>query len=80
MSRPLLIALAVAVTGVVAMLLVNHGPASKPQSQSGASDTATKAAAESAGATVTPTESKLALEPDPPGPKPVQPANPVTAN
>ncbi len=38
----------------------------------------TGAAARAAGATVTPTAPKPALDPTAPGPKPVQPANPAT--
>jgi hypothetical protein len=75
-GRPIAIAVAIAVTGVLILLIANHGPWNKPQVQSGGSST-TAEAAQSAGATVTATEPKLALEPDPPGPKPAQPANPV---
>ena len=78
--RPVLVALAVAVFGLLAMLIVVR-PWSRPDPQSPAqvvnSSGTTAAAAEAAGATVTPTEPKLAIEPTPPGPKPIQPAQPA---
>jgi hypothetical protein len=76
---PLLFALAVAVFGLLSMLIVDHGPWNRPHVQTAESHYATtSAAARAAGATVTPTMPKPALEPIAPGPKPVQPANPVT--
>ena len=75
----LAIAGAVAILGVLAYLIVEFGPWSRPHVQSGGG-AKTKAAAESVGAKVTPTEPKLAIEPIPPGPKPAQPANPIVAN
>jgi hypothetical protein len=76
---PLLVALTVAVFGILAMLIVDHGPWNRPQVQT--TDTVsygnTGAAAQAAGATVTPTEPKRALEPTAPGPKPAQPAIPA---
>jgi hypothetical protein len=74
--RPIVIAVATAIAGVLMLLIVNHGPWSKPAPQGGGGPT-TAEAAQSAGAKVTPTEPKLAVEPQAPGPKPVQPANPV---
>jgi hypothetical protein len=74
-SRPIAIAVAVAITGVLILLIANHGPWNKPRVEIGGSST-TAEAAQSAGATVRPTEPKPALEPDAPGPKPAQPANP----
>jgi hypothetical protein len=74
--RPIAIAVATAIAGVLILLIVNHGPWNKPQVESPGAST-TLEAAQSAGATVTPTPPKLALEPDAPGPKPAQPANPV---
>jgi hypothetical protein len=74
--RPIGIAVAIAIAGILILLIANHGPWNKPHVQIGGSST-TAEAAQSAGATVTATEPKLALEPDPPGPKPAQPANPV---
>jgi hypothetical protein len=75
-GRPIAIAVAIAIAGVLILLIANHGPWSKPDVQSGGSAT-TAEAAQSAGATVTATEPKRLLEPDAPGPKPAQPANPV---
>jgi hypothetical protein len=77
---PLMVALAVAVFGVLAMLLVDHGPWNRPDVQSAevANYKTTGAAARAAGATVTSTAPKPELEPAAPGPKPAQPANPAT--
>jgi len=74
--RPVWIALAIAIFGVLAMLIVDHGPWSRAHVQAAqlASHQTTGEAARSAGAAVEPT----APEPKPPGPKPVQPANPDT--
>jgi hypothetical protein len=78
--HPVMFALAVAFFGVLAMLIVDHGPWSRPSVQ--AADVAnyrtTGAAARAAGAQVAPTEPKPELEPVAPGPKPAQPANPKT--
>ncbi len=75
---PVLVAVAVAVLGVMAMLVVDHGPWSRPRDQSAEVDyTTTGAAARAVGAIVTPTAPKAELEPDAPGPKPAQPANPT---
>ena len=77
---PIMAALAVAVFGVLAMLVVDHGPWSRPHVQGAEVDyTTTGAAARAAGATVTPTAPKPELEPQAPGPKPAQPANPTPA-
>ena len=76
---PLAIVMVVAVFGVLGMLLVDHGPWNKPHLQTAeVSYPTTKAAAKAVGATVTPTEPKPAIEPVAPGPKPAQPANPVS--
>jgi hypothetical protein len=76
---PFLFALAVAAFGLLSMLIVDHGPWNRPHFQTAEAHYATtRAAARAAGATVTPTMPKPELEPIPPGPKPVQPANPVT--
>jgi hypothetical protein len=79
-GTPLLIAALVAILGVLGMLVVDHGPWSKPKVQPAASAnySTTGEAARAAGAKVMPTEPKRPIEPDPPGPKPVQPANPST--
>jgi hypothetical protein len=77
---PVLVAAAVAVLGVLAMLVVDHGPWSRPHVQSTEVDyTTTGAAARAAGASVTPTAPMPELEPAAPGPKPAQPANPAPA-
>jgi hypothetical protein len=75
---PLAVAMAVAVFGIVAMLLVDHGPWNKPHLRTALVNYGTTtAAAQAAGARVTPTAPKPAIEPVPPGPKPAQPANDV---
>jgi hypothetical protein len=78
--RPVAISLAVAVFGVSAILVVDHGPWSKPKVQTAevVNYTTTGDAARAAGATVLPTEPKPQLEPVPPGPKRVHPVNPAT--
>jgi hypothetical protein len=79
LRSPLVAAIAVAALGVLGMLLVDHGPWNKPHLQTaGVHYPSTKAAANAVGATVTPTAQKPAIEPDVPGPKPAQPANPVS--
>lgn len=77
---PLVIAIAIAVFGVLAMLLVDHGPWSRPHVQTAevANYRTTGEAARAVGATVTPTAPKAELEPEAPGPRPAQPANPAT--
>ena len=76
--KPLTVASAVAIFGVLAMLLVDHGPWARPHAQ--AAEVAyfhtTGEAARAAGAKVVPTEPKSELEPDPLGPKRVAPPNP----
>ncbi len=80
LRSPVVVAMAVALFGVLSMLIVDHGPWSRPQVRTAevANYRTTGEAARAAGATVTTTAPKPALEPVPPGPKPVQPANPVT--
>jgi hypothetical protein len=77
---PAMVALAVAILSVLAMLVVDHGPWGGPAIQT--ADVAvyrtTGDAARAAGAKVMPTAPKPQLEPVPPGPKPAQPANPMT--
>jgi len=72
-------ALAVAIFGVLAMLIVDHGPWARPKVQTAevANHKTTGAAARAAGATVTPTPAKPEIEPAAPGPKPAQPAEVV---
>ena len=76
--RPVSVALAVAIFGILAMLVVDHGPWSRPQVQNPqvANYQTTGEAAHAVGATVSPTAPKPPLEPDPLGPKRAAPANP----
>jgi hypothetical protein len=78
--QPATVAAGVAIVGVLAMLLVDHGPWNRPQVQPAqvANYQTTGDAAHAVGAQVTPTEHKADIEPTPPGPKPAQPADPVT--
>ncbi|WJR76518.1 hypothetical protein [Bradyrhizobium sp. NP1] len=80
LTHPALIALAVAMLGLLAMLLVDHGPWSRPhvQTVAVANYRTTGEAARAVGAAVTPTEPKSPVEPVAPGPKPVEPASPET--
>jgi hypothetical protein len=81
-GRPLAIAAAVAALSVAAFLIVEFDPWNRqaPDRE------ATKAAAQSVGAKVIPTQPKLAVEPapagpnSPAGPEPVQPASPGAGN
>jgi hypothetical protein len=77
--RPVVVAMAVAIFGVLGMVIVDHGPWTRPQIQTAevASHRTTGEAARAVGATVTPTESATVtgLEPATPGPKPAEPAN-----
>jgi hypothetical protein len=79
-GSPVVVATAVAIFGVLAMLIVDHGPWSRPTVQTAeiANYHTTGAAARAVGAMVTPTAPKAELEPDAPGPKPAQPASPAT--
>jgi hypothetical protein len=79
-GTPLLVALAVALFGVLGMLSVDHGPWNKPKVKTAevANHTTTGEAARAAGASVTPTEPKPLLGPASPGPNPVHPVNPPT--
>lgn len=79
-GSPVAVAMIVAVVGVLAMLLVDHGPWSRPQVQTAAiaNYKTTGDAARAVGATVTPTPPKSELEPTAPGPKPAHPVNPAT--
>jgi len=75
--RPVVIAIAVSILGVLAMLIVDHGPSTRPQIQTAevASHMTTGEAASAVGATVTPTEPTPGVEPARPGPKPAEPAS-----
>jgi hypothetical protein len=79
-GKPLLVAIAIAVLGVLGMLIVDHGSWNKPKAQTAAMAhySTTGEAARAVGANVVPTEPKSQLEPDAPGPKPVHPASPET--
>ena len=76
---PLMVALAVAIFGVLAMLIVDHGPWArlKVQPVEVAHYKTTGAAAREAGATVTPAVPKPEIDPEAPGSKPAQPGNVV---
>jgi hypothetical protein len=78
--RPVWVALAVAIFGLVAMLLVDHGPWARLQAQSAhvAYFHTTGEAARAVGASVVPTARKPALEPEPMVPKQAEPPNPET--
>jgi hypothetical protein len=69
--HPVVAALAVAMFGVLAMLIVDHGPWNRPNVRTAevANHRTTGEAARAAGAVVAPTEPGTALEPEPPGPK-----------
>jgi hypothetical protein len=77
---PTFVVLAVAIFGILAILIVDHGPWNRPQVQTAevANYKTTGEAARAVGASVTPTAPKPELEPAAPGPKPAQPANPTT--
>jgi hypothetical protein len=79
-GTPLVVAIVVAVLGILGMLIVDHGPWNKPKIHTAAvaNYSTTGEAARAAGATVMSTEPNAQLEPDAPGPKPVHPANPAT--
>lgn len=80
LGSPVVVAAVVAAVGLLAMLVVDHGPWSRPQMQTAelANYKTTGEAARAVGATVTPTPPKSELEPVAPGPKRAQPANPAT--
>jgi hypothetical protein len=75
---PIIIAMAVAMLGLIGLLLVNHGPWTKPtvQNETMIQHGTTAGSAAAVGAAVTPTEQKPEIEPAVPGPKPVAPAIP----
>jgi hypothetical protein len=75
---PMIASIAVAVFGVLAMLVVDHGPWNKPHLSTAMVNYGnTSAAAKAVGAAVTPTEPKSPLEPEAPGPKRAQPVDDV---
>jgi hypothetical protein len=75
--QPLWVALVIAICGILAMLIVDHGPWSRPHVQTAeiANHRTTGEAARAAGAAVAPTEPKR-LEPELPTPKQAEPASP----
>jgi hypothetical protein len=79
-GTPLVVAIVIAVLGILGMLMVDHGPWNEPKVHTAevANYSTTGDAARAAGATVMPTEPKPRLEPDAPGPKPVHPISPAT--
>jgi hypothetical protein len=77
--RPVYVALAVAIFGILAMLLVDHGPWTRPHLQTAEVATyhTTGEAARAAGAVVAPTRpDDSAPEPDQQMPKQIDPPNP----
>jgi hypothetical protein len=79
LGHPVMIAIAVAVFGMLAMLIVDHGAWTRPRVQTAevANYKTTADAARAVGATVTPTAPKPEVEPTAPGPKPAEPASPA---
>jgi len=79
-GMPLVIAIVIAILGVLGMLIVDHGPWNKPKVHTAemANYSTTGEAARAAGARVMPSEKKSPLEPDAAGPEPVHPTNPMT--
>ncbi|XIA64413.1 hypothetical protein ACFIOY_37085 [Bradyrhizobium sp. TZ2] len=78
-GTPLVVAIAIAVLGVLGILIVDYGVWNKPKVQPAmvANYSTTGEAAKAAGARVMPTEPKLQVEPDPAGPEPLHPASPT---
>jgi len=79
LRHPVVVAIAIAVFGVLAMLIVDHGPWTRPRVQTAevAKYSTTGDAARAVGAKVTKTAPKSELEPIAPGPKPAEPASPA---
>jgi hypothetical protein len=78
--RPVWIALAIAILGILAMLIVDHGPWARRRvhtAQLATNHQTTEQSAQSAGAGVTPTKPRDEVEPDPSLPQQVEPANPA---
>ncbi len=77
--QPVWVALAIAVFGILAMLVVDHGPWARPHfrtAQLATHHQTTEQSAQSAGAVVAPTKPRDQVEPDPSLPKQVEPPNP----
>jgi hypothetical protein len=81
LGHPVVIAIAVAVFGVLAMLIVDHGPWTRPRVQTAevANHKTTGDAVRAVGAKVTPTAPKSELEPAVPGPQACSTGKPCTA-
>ncbi len=78
--RPVWVALAVAIFGILAMLVVDHGPWTHPHvhtAQLATHHQTTEQSAQDAGAAVVPTNPRDAVQPDPSLPKQVEPAYPA---
>lgn len=78
-ARPVWVALGVAIFGIVAMLVVDHGPWAHPHVKTAQLAThyqTTGEAARAAGASVAQTKPRDAVEPDPSLPKQAEPPNP----
>jgi hypothetical protein len=76
--KPVYVALAIAILGILAMLLVDHGPWTRPHVQTAdvANYHTTGEAARAVGANVAPTPPNSAIEPQPLAPKQIDPPNP----
>ena len=77
-GTPLMVAIVIAILGVLGMLIVDHGPWNRPKPHTAATAnySTTGEAARAAGAVVLPTEPRLQPEPDAAGPKPINPPDP----
>ena len=76
--KPVYVALAIAILGILAMLVVDHGPWARPHVQTAevANYHTTGEAARASGANVAPTRPDAAVEPEPQVPKQIDPPNP----
>jgi phosphotransferase system glucose/maltose/N-acetylglucosamine-specific IIC component len=75
---PIMVSIIVAVFGVLAMLVVDHGPWSIPHLKTAMVNYGnTHAAAKAAGAIITPTVPRSPIEPEAAGPKRAQPVDKV---
>lgn len=76
--KPVVVALGIAILGILAMLLVDHGPWARPHVQTAevANYHTTGEAARAVGAAVAPTPPNSAVEPEPLVPKQIDPPNP----
>jgi hypothetical protein len=76
--KPVYVALAIAIVGLLALLIGDHGPWNRAHVQPAhlAYHKTTGEAARAAGADIAPTTPQSALEPEPLVPKPIEPVNP----